>query len=529
MLPIGNSTSFGYQPVAVLTNDELIAQADYHVVMHLLDTEMLTENQLNNIKSRFEESLTTQDNELINSMIDIVREANGLEQGAFVSPFNAVRDERSGRTVSATPDHDVRATANQPQASNQTLSGANRGNNDSSTVNQRSGQDVLIKVAARESVESKWSLDLVAQYCNKTDDEIDAEISGGDRATRLRLFDFQPMTNGQLNRIMDDRSVSIGKKRINQLSYRIEKCPPGMREINTPYWRKLFLNETPELFEETIKSDIIQVGRQVEYQRIFVPMIVIVSGQNYRDFMSRNPSGINDDTCQELVDISETILIRNDIDITSQTDNDNDNDNVRWTRTGYVMVRLISGITIGHYDELMRLNSEGIFNRQIIQNSSALQERQETLALQAAREAVNRENTIAALDWRMRQAELDSERSQGVFRTSIDEFEAAATSRLGVPVGWSNRSQAQSQELAKGGGAQAKPLTKEELATENEVFKKAKQCAYESCTNDYSTLYLHGSNKVAHLVHCNEHTLSENDQCPVCDQIIEGIVPIYLT
>ncbi|MCK5893197.1 MAG: hypothetical protein KAG53_02050 [Endozoicomonadaceae bacterium] len=383
----------------------------------MLDTEIMTENQLNIIKSRFENRLTNQYVNYINQMIDLARECGLAPQETVVSPFNVAGIEGSDRTVSATPAHDVRAMANQPQASNQALSGANRCNNDdSNSVNQRSGQGALMKVNPQWNVESIWSLNLVAQYCNKTDIEIDAEIDKADRETTLRIIDFQPMTHDQLNRILHDARVKLGRRKMNEISTRLEYCPPGKREINTPYWRRLYMNESPKVFEDTISSNVIHVGRQIEYQRMLVPMTVIVTGAKYRDFISCNPSGANEETAQYIIDISETIIMRSvtdrqtvsvedtdrqtvsvedtarqtvsvedtarqtdsvddtarqtdSVDDTArQTDSvddiarQTDSGNVEWTRTGYVLIHLLVNLTVENYNELRFLSREGILN-----------------------------------------------------------------------------------------------------------------------------------------------------------------------
>ncbi|MCK5893196.1 MAG: hypothetical protein KAG53_02045 [Endozoicomonadaceae bacterium] len=173
----------------------------------------------------------------------------------------------------------------------------------------------------------------------------------------------------------------------------------------------------------------------------------------------------------------------------------------------------------------------------MLRNSLVLRERQQELDRQKARETVNRQNTIASLYRRTVQNEYEQVRMQLAFRDSTtgSEYEAAsasasasaATARRGVRSDWD--SETQKQMLAEGGGDQEKLQTIEEIEAETEAFKKEKQCAYESCTNDYSVLYLHGSDAIAHIIHCQEHALSIDDRCPRCDQAIKGVVPIYLT
>lgn len=88
----------------------------------------MTENQLNNIKNRFLNSLSTQYHEWINKRINILRKGR-LDKEAAIPPINAVGVERHGRTVSATASHNAQGVASRLQASNQASPNTNQSRN----------------------------------------------------------------------------------------------------------------------------------------------------------------------------------------------------------------------------------------------------------------------------------------------------------------------------------------------------------------------------------------------------------------
>ncbi|MCK5894597.1 MAG: hypothetical protein KAG53_09390 [Endozoicomonadaceae bacterium] len=447
MIPNTNVNNVPFQCQAAggftdeMSIDMQIMNADYEVVKYLLNTKMLTENQLHKIKSRFADSLTTQDTNFINQMIDFVREGGLEQQETVVSPFNAVGVEIRGRTVSPAPAHNVQAIANQPQVSHQAPPSANQGNSGAANT-------LATTPKTKKSCIKQEALDLIARHCNNTDIDISEAIDRGNLEVILHLLSYQPMTPSQLCNIESKADlIDLSNKKIKEVKRRIDNCH-GDREISTPYWNRVYRNESNESF-----ADIIS-----QYNALIpILMTIIVTPENHSRFIALHPEGPNEETIQDLLDVSKEVVI-------SPTDHEDD---------GYERVNVVMNLSLNTCNKLVSRNS----------------------------------------------TETDTSRTlQEILSDSTAAYDREIASRHNVPPTWNHGNQAQPQAPI---GNEKSP---EELIAENEELKEKRKCQYASCINMASILYLHGAGNLAHIVHCKEHSLSVNDLCPNCEQIIEVVV-----